>query len=351
MTPAFYISVGGADVTGNFNDRLLELTVTDNEGSESDTVNVVVDDRDGILGIPEKGASMAVGLGYKETGIMPMGMFIVDEVKVEGWPRKMSIRGRAAEMRDDFKGQRSKGYENKTIKDIVGEIAQRHGLAAKVIGSIASFNYKYLAQGVESDLHFITRLARKHDCVATAKGGKLIFCKKGEGDLGMVVITYPGQIKKYECTFQDRPRHKKAKGSWWDFDEAKRVVEEGMGNAGAEYELGNLWPDGKEEAKETAQSKADALGREEKVATFEVVGNPAIMAEMNLMVVGVRAGVDGLYRIKSAEHKLNNSGYSTSISTELPRAQAGNDPARIGDTDAGIGPGDVPDLGRNPNER
>lgn len=54
-TPAWAIFAGGVDVTGNFNDRLIHLTVTDNEGTKSDTFHIEVDDRNGELIIPPNG--------------------------------------------------------------------------------------------------------------------------------------------------------------------------------------------------------------------------------------------------------------------------------------------------------
>ena len=52
MTPSWQILADGVDVTANFRDRLVELTVTDNEGSKSDSCEIVVVDRDGILAVP-----------------------------------------------------------------------------------------------------------------------------------------------------------------------------------------------------------------------------------------------------------------------------------------------------------
>lgn len=73
MTPAWSISADGVDITSRFNDRLLELTVTDNEGLKSDSCEILVDDRDGQLAIPRKGAILAISMGYRETGLTFMG--------------------------------------------------------------------------------------------------------------------------------------------------------------------------------------------------------------------------------------------------------------------------------------
>ncbi len=146
MTPAWSISADGVDITSRFNDRLLELTVTDNEGLKSDSCEILVDDRDGQLAIPRKGAILAISMGYRETGLTFMGLYTVDEVEVSGFPRQMRISASAADLREKLKEQRSKGYDKKKIGDIVGEIAKRHNLKPAVSSALKDFEYEHLAQ-------------------------------------------------------------------------------------------------------------------------------------------------------------------------------------------------------------
>jgi len=231
VTPAFSVSVDGVDITGKVNDRLISLTVTDNEGTKSDSCEIRLDDRDGAISIPRKGAKMTIQMGYKQTGLQLMGQYTVDEVEVSGFPREMRISGAAADLRDKMKEHRNKGYEGKTLNDIVGEVAGRHGLSAAVGPSIGSFKYDHVAQSEESDLHFMTRLAKKHDAVAKVANGKLVFVKRGEGlaasGAALGAITIQGhEVLDYTGTFQDRPAFQKAKASWWDRKQAKRVTEE-----------------------------------------------------------------------------------------------------------------------------
>jgi uncharacterized protein len=231
MTPAWQILADGTDVTSNFSDRLVELTVTDHEGMKSDSCEIVVDDRDGILAVPRKGTLLSIAMGYRETGLVPMGLFTVDEAELTGFPRRMRISASAADLRDKLKSQRSKAYENKTLGTIVSEIAGRHGLSAAVGSSLKGFNYPFLGQSEESDLHFLTRLARKHDALFKVAGGKLLFMRRGEAlsasgqALGTVTIT-GDRVTQYSATLQDRPAHKKSKATYWDRDEADRKTEE-----------------------------------------------------------------------------------------------------------------------------
>lgn len=231
MTPAWSISADGVDITSRFNDRLLELTVTDNEGLKSDSCEILVDDRDGQLAIPRKGAILAISMGYRETGLTFMGLYTVDEVEVSGFPRQMRISASAADLREKLKEQRSKGYDKKKIGDIVGEIAKRHNLKPAVSSALKDFEYEHLAQSEESDLHLLSRLARKHDALAKVANGQLLFVKRGDAQSASgrpmsQAIIHGSQVLEYSASFQDKPLHEKAQSQWWDKKKARRRTTE-----------------------------------------------------------------------------------------------------------------------------
>lgn len=353
MTPSFSVSVGGTDVTRRFNDRLVSLIVTDAEGKQSDSVEIQLDDRNGEIEIPEKGALMSVSMGYKETGLQFMGLFVVDEVEATGFPMMLTIRGKAADMREDLKKPRTGYWDNKSLQDIMNDIANRNGLdGALVSQSLASFVYKYLPQTEESDLHFITRMARKHDVVAKPANGRLIFSKKGEAQsasgqpMGAVVITKT-MLVDFSCQIRDRPAVKKVISTYWDQQKAERVPVEKTSN----LDFGDYGPDfemlhshgSEEEAAADAQSTVDSQARDQGSLSISIVGNPNIAAEMTLALVGVRKGVDGAWRVKTCTHQLDGRGYITIVDAEYPGAagKAAGDDA-ISKTGGGTSTGGVP---------
>lgn len=338
-SPAFAISSGGLDLTGNFNDRLISLEVSDAEGFASDSVTITLDDRDGAIAIPPKGKVLNVSLGYRETGLIPMGQFTVDEVEVSGWPQQMTIRARAADLRDTLKQHRTGYWDEKSLSDILSEVAQRNGLSAAVGQELSSFEYKYLPQTEESDLHLITRLAKQHDAIAKVAGGKLLFSKKGTGmsaggvHLGGATITRTMMLD-YTAQLKDRPAHKETRATWWDRKKVERVVEKGNSKTATDQAVDAIFGyrhslPTKEEAEARAQSQQDELDRAAATLNVTIIGNPNIGAEMVISVVGVRAGVDGQWRVKTATHNLDSSGYVTSLSCEIPGA-SGSDSGSSG---------------------
>ena len=54
--PDFRLTVNAKDVTANLRDRLLSLTLTDNRGFEADQLDIELDDADGQLALPVRGA-------------------------------------------------------------------------------------------------------------------------------------------------------------------------------------------------------------------------------------------------------------------------------------------------------
>lgn len=62
MQPSFRIVADGTDVTQRLNDRLLKLTLLDKPGMESDSLILRLDDRDGQVALPRRGAVLEVHL-------------------------------------------------------------------------------------------------------------------------------------------------------------------------------------------------------------------------------------------------------------------------------------------------
>lgn len=96
MTPLIEITVDGKPVSGLFYSRLISVSVTDKEGTRSDTVTLKLDDSNPFAEIPRRGAKISVSMGYVESGVKSMGDFVVDEVEIECLPYALSIQGNPA---------------------------------------------------------------------------------------------------------------------------------------------------------------------------------------------------------------------------------------------------------------
>lgn len=70
-TPAFSISIEGRDITTVLDNRLMSLTLTDNRGFEADQLDLELDDADGKIVLPRRGAVITLALGWKGAAAFP----------------------------------------------------------------------------------------------------------------------------------------------------------------------------------------------------------------------------------------------------------------------------------------
>ena len=77
MTPVFRIVADGSDITRMINDRLLLLRTSDKPGMESDEFELRIDDRDGAVTLPARGASIEIFLGYAGSTLSREGRYVV----------------------------------------------------------------------------------------------------------------------------------------------------------------------------------------------------------------------------------------------------------------------------------
>lgn len=317
MRPIYRIDVEGKNVTGNFSDRSLEIDITDKVGLESDEVKIVLDDRDYAIEIPRRGVKMQVWLGYAETGLVYMGSYTVEKTSLEGPPRKVTIQGKAVSMRSKLKEQRTEkeGYQNKTVKQIVEEVASRNGMTASVRGSVASKMLKRLDQVDESDLHLLTRLARDYDAFFKVGDGKVLFMAKTETDLPEMTL-YETDLISYRFSVNDRAKYGKVKAKWHDKSSGDRKDESADGDdpSGATYFLRHQFPD-QDRAKAAAEAKLRELRRQEGDMSVEITGDPTVAAGGTVSVV-LRDGTTGPWHMTTVTHSYSSEGIRTKISGE-----------------------------------
>lgn len=326
--PTFSLVVDGRDISKKVEARLVSLTLTEARGGEADQLDLVIDDSDGRMGIPAKGAELALALGWEGSDMQDKGTFDVDEVEHSGTPDTISIRARSAEMRRELRTRAERSYHGKKLGEIVGDIAQRNGLQLRMDATLQDTPVEHIDQTRESDLHFLTRLARKHDAVATVKKGRLVFkpigstrAANGE-DLETITITRAdGDQHRYHSA--DRNAYSGVRAYWHDPNtaEKKSVL---VGEQENEKRL-----------KDTYGSEADAMaaarserGRIERgKATMELtlaIGRPELMPQTPVVLQGFKDVIDDTpWLVVKLTHTLGDNGLTTRMELETRALQAG----------------------------
>lgn len=359
LTPAFMLKIDSKDITGNISDRLISLTMTDNRGFEADQLDIELNDADGRVVLPVRGAVLTLFLGWKGSALIGKGSFTVDEVEHRGAPDTVTIRARSADFRGSLNSRREESWHDKTLGMIVETIATRNKLTAAVAPELAKIVIPHIDQSQESDAKFLTRLADRNGGEVSVKAGKLLFLKPGnavnasgkpipqvtiirsDGDRHQFAIAdrgaYTGVTAQWLHTKEPKPKkvkvkrkpkeqhlralqHPKAKAA--KKKEAKepeaREGEYMAGEADNVFALTTVYST-KAQAIRAAKAKWDKLQR--GVAEFSIslaVGRADLYPETPVKVSGFKSVIDEqAWIITKVTHALSNNGYTTALELEV----------------------------------
>lgn len=359
LTPDFMLTLDSKDITGNISNRLMSLTMTDNRGFEADQLDIELDDADGLVELPLRGAVLTLYLGWKGFALIHKGSFTVDEVEHHGAPDAVTIRARSADFRGTLNSRREESWHDKSLGEIVEAIATRNKLTASVVDELAGIKIPHIDQSQESDAKFLTRLADRNGGEVSVKAGKLLFLKAGRGvtasgkPIPQITITrsdgdrhqfsiadrgaYTGVTAKWLHTKDPKPKkvkikrkpkeqhlralqHPKAK------TKAKKETKtpearEGEFMAGNDenvFALTTIYAT-KAQAMRAAQAKWDKLQR--GVAEFSIslaTGRADLYPETPAAVSGFKRVIDEQsWTITKVVHSLGDNGYTTRLELEV----------------------------------
>ncbi|MDG6369478.1 phage late control D family protein [Glaesserella parasuis] len=363
--PAFHLTVrpnpkkstgGTKDITTLLSQRLMNLTLTDSRGFEADQLDFTLDDTDGLLELPSRGAILSLGLGWKDEALTFKGEYTVDEVEHSGAPDCVTIRARSADLRGSLMNRHERSFHKTTLGKIVQQIADENQLQAMVGDAYKNLEIKHIDQTDESSISFLTRLAEEHDAIATVKNGRLLFIKSGKS------TTASGQkLPEFILTRQDGDSHrfaiaegdnyKAVKAYWHDTATGKRgevIIDENT----EVKKVNKTTKKGKISKKQTTviqqnkpvesdndqiktlrhtyatqRTALNACKRhfeklQRGVATFSLnlaEGNAELIPETTVNVVGFKAEIDSnAWIVTQVTHSISeNSGFTTAIECEL----------------------------------
>lgn len=343
MTPEFRIYFDSADVTAAVADRLLELSITDEAGIESDQIKLVLDDRraDGkamggaVADLPRIGGVCQVAMGYKETGLVPMGTYLIDEIEISSPPATLQVSAKAADMTSSFRSPVSFSWDTDTIDkpvtlgNVVTILAEKHGYIPRVDPELASIDLGHIDQTEESDMAFLTRIAQRHDAVAKPADGHLVFAKEGStksvsGKTLPTIQLRHEKLTRWRFSHSARNTGGQAgasttssgeggvKAYWWDVKKAERMEV----LVGSEpFEEIRYVHRTEQEAMNAASARRGKGERSQGGLSFSLPGNPKIGAESQIEI-DLRPGIPNQWRATRVEHRLNRQGYTTSVECE-----------------------------------
>ena len=329
-TPAFKVEAGGRDVTRAVDERLVELRVTLTSDRASDTLELDLEDTAGELAIPTAERELRVSLGYRNSALVPMGVYYHDESERQLVPRRLTVRATAADFRrrSSLKAPKRRSFDDVTLGALVSTIAAEHGYTGRVAPDLAGIVIAHIDQTAESDLHLLRRLARQYDATTKAAGGYPIFAPRGRGRSAgtgqpLPTIEYaPGQpgdgataVLSARYAVRGRPRYSAVVASYQDVATAELVhVRAGSGTPA--YVTREPYPD-RPQAEAAAAARLSRFARQTEEIEMSVPGNPALVSEVVLALRDWPQPGVSRWTVLRAEHALSKQrGYVTSVTAE-----------------------------------
>lgn len=319
--PAFRVTIEDRDITSIVSPRLINLTLTLCRGDESDQLDLSLDDSDGKLAMPPRGAQIALALGWQDSGLVDMGKFTVDEVEHSGAPDTVTLRARSANLIDTFKQQQERSFHKTTLGAIIEAIAFQNELASGVSARLRDTVIDHIDQTHESDAAFLRRLGKKYDAVATVKNDTLLFIPINQSRtasgkaLPLIAITRAlGDGHRYHSAESDA--YTGVRAFWHDerYGLRRSVV---AGVPGNSKRLRTTF------ANET-DARAAAVAEWQRIlrglATFEMtlaLGNPAVFPQSPVTVTGFKTEIDTTEWLSvKVTHSLGGNGFTTRVEFE-----------------------------------
>lgn len=343
--PAYRLTIKGVVLT-SLDDRLMSLTLTDNRGFEADRLELTIDDTDGLVVMPSRGAEISVAIGWANRPLVDKGVYTVDEITHQGPPDRLVITARSADFREDFNVKREYSWHDVTVGSVVSAIAGRYNLIPAVSASLKDVEIDHADQTNESDISFLSRMAEMIGAVATIKNGRLLFIVPGMGVsqsgrvLPSVMITRASG-DGHSFRVADRDAYTGVQAYWLDLNFGKKKPtaikrrkkkkpvnvtpasskKEGDYVEGAE---GNVFVMRKTFKTERAARRAAAAKWAELqrgAAEFSITlarGREDLYPELHANVTGFKPLIDAAdWVINRVTHTIDDNGYMTGLDLEV----------------------------------
>ena len=176
LVPIFELFYEQKNITKDVSPYVTSIEYTDVEHGESDELQISFEDSEKLwqgAWIPTKGDALRAYIGYEAEKLLNCGVFEIDELEYDTPPDVITVKGLATGIKKPLRQKNSQGYENKTLKQIAKEIADKHGYT--LVGEVADIRVDRITQNKERDLTFLTKLAEEYGYIFKIAENNLVF--------------------------------------------------------------------------------------------------------------------------------------------------------------------------------
>lgn len=321
--PIFRVEVDGIDISPMVASRLMSLNIKDNRGLVVDSVDLELDDSDGQLAIPPKGAVIQVWLGWSNTGLIDKGKYKVDSTSHRGAPDVLSISAMANDVSEGLRQKRERSWSKNNIKEIFEKVGAEYDLKVIVHEKFAAKSISYIAQN-ESDANLITRIADEQDAIATIKNGHLILLPRGASQtvsglaLPMAIVTRAQGDQHNYTNGTGTDNVTGVKAFYYDGNKSKKLYVTVGDSEDNPKEIRYVHRD-KTTAELAANAEYNRCKRSAQKLTYSLAkGDPTLLPEQEFTFSGLKPEIDDIIWLgTNITHSLGDSGFTTSIELEV----------------------------------
>lgn len=352
--PQWKVVIDGVDITHKIKPRLMSLTLTDNRGFDADQVELQLDDSDGLLTMPRRGATLRVWIGWKGAPLIDKGSFTVDELEHAGAPDTLTITGRSVDFRESLNVKKERSFHGKKLSEIIDTLAKNNGLFSVLSTSLKDEVIDHIDQTNESDAAFLVRLAKMFDTIPTVKGGRLLFVRAGlaltaTGKAMPPVVITRSSGDQHRFSIADRDAYTGVVAYWHDKKAAvkkkvklkrrkrktvtttepevvdtttpKAVVKQNELLIGSDENVKHLRYIYASQKNAERAAKAHWQRLQRGVAEFSItlaMGRPELITELPITVKGFKPQIDeGKWLSTKVIHNINDNGYTSQLELEV----------------------------------
>ncbi|KIK84936.1 phage late control D family protein [Pseudomonas koreensis] len=180
FTPVVKIYGANADL---LNQRLISWEHIDAAGFESDQLTLTID-LEGLEGLPNLGGKIGLEVGYLESGMVDKGQFKVTRLTPTLFPFRLTLVATAApfskEDETGFKQRRTASHGPTTLGALFRKLVSSHGFSPRVAPEVAMIRIEHVDQSNETDMSFLTRLAKKYNAVTKPYNDVYVLARPGQ---------------------------------------------------------------------------------------------------------------------------------------------------------------------------
>ena len=314
LIPTFQLFYNHKNITEDVAIYVLSVEYTDVEHGESDEIQIIFEDTEKLWQsswLPAKGDTLRLYIGYKGQKLLNCGIFEIDEIEFESPPDIMIVKALATGIKKPLRQNNSTGYENKTLKQIAKEIADKHGYS--LIGDIEDVRVERITQNQEKDLSFLKRLAEEYGYIFKIAENNLVFydVRKLEGAKSSKIL-YKQDLTHINLKEKTSKNYKSVVVSYNNPKTGKKVTATAKNTnvtKGDTLKI-NVRCENKQQAILKAKA-ALAKGKDTIEGSIEMAGDPNQVAGLNVEIKDI-GYFSGKYHITQARHRIDKqTGYKT----------------------------------------